>query len=206
MCPVQHFEQSNMNLALSFIALLLGLTGSASAADQGRSPSLAELGHSFKNALTEEETRLVIGYMRDSVMAAFNDEEITLPADLAFKLQVLQQRLKKESNFYLDNFLTQLEQDIKRSLKEKMEPSPPVPYTTPELPFLQAAVPPPVAIPAPTPQPVASTPPVSFSPPPGAMRPGSICRTWFSPRYPWQFRETPARPDRGSPNHRNTRP
>ena len=161
-----------MNLPIPFIALLLGLTGPASASDQGHSPSLAELGHSFKNALTEEETRLLIGYMRDSVMAGFNDEEIALPADLAFKLQVLQQRLKKESNFYLDNFLKQLEQDIKRSLKEKMEPSPPVPYTTPELPFLQASALP-VAIPAPATQPVASTPPVSFSPPPWGYAP------WF---------------------------
>ena len=164
-----------MNLAFRFIALLLGLSGPAGAADQGHSPSLAELGHSFKNALTEEETRLLLEYMRDSVMAAFNDEEITLPADLAFKLEVLQQRLKKESNFYLDNFLKQLEQDIKRSLKEKMEPSPPVPYTTPELPLLQAAAPPPVVMPEPAsaPKPVASAPPVSFTPPPWGYAP------WF---------------------------
>jgi hypothetical protein len=115
------------------VPLLIGLAAPVSAADPtgAPSPSLSDLGRSFKNALTEEETSLLIEYMRDSVLAAFNDEEVSLPPDLAFKLAVLEQRLKKESNYYLDNFLKQLEEDIKRSLKEKMEVPPAQPYTPP---------------------------------------------------------------------------
>jgi hypothetical protein len=140
-----------MKLPSRFIAVVLaGLALPAPAADQAAtaSPSLADLGHAFKNALTEEETRLLIEYMRDSVLAAFNDEEVTLPPDLAFKLEVLSQRLKKESNFYLDIWLKQLEADIRRSLMEKMEVPPPVPYTPPEVPLLVPAINVPVAPPA----------------------------------------------------------
>jgi len=138
--------------------LLAGLAVSVSAAETpappkangkalAASPSLADLGHAFKNALTEEETRLLIEYMRDSVLAAFNDEEVTLPPDLAFKLEVLTQRLKKESNYYLDNLMKQLEADIRRSLKEKMAVPPPVPYTPPEVPLIKIPMVPPVAAP-----------------------------------------------------------
>lgn len=136
-----------MKLPYRFTALLLvGLAVPALAADKvpdkapakvaPAMPSLSDMGHMLKSALSEEETRLLIEYMRDSVMAAFNDEEVTLPPDLAFKLEVLAQRLKKQSNFYLDNLLKQMEEDIKRSLKEKMEVPPPVPYTPPEVPLL----------------------------------------------------------------------
>lgn len=168
------------------VPLLAGLAGPAAAADQVPSPSLAELGHSFRNALTEEETHLLIEYMRDSVLAAFNDEEVTLPPDLAFKLEVLQQRLKQESNFYLDNFLKQLEADIRRSLKEKMEASQPLPYTPPEVPLLRPAMmaPPPATPPATT---AAATIPVA--PPPAAKPPAAAYQpppTQFNPP-PWGY-------------------
>jgi hypothetical protein len=98
------------------------------------------------------------------VLAAFKDEEVTLPPDLAFKLEVLMQRLKKEGNFYLDNLLKQMEADIKRSLKEKMEPKPPVPYEPPALPLLvpamQAPATPPAAL-APPAVAVPAVPPVT---------------------------------------------
>jgi len=134
-----------MKLPFRFIALLLaGLAAPVPAADKATTqapavpatPSLSDLGHMLKSALSEEETNLLIEYMRDSVMAAFKDEEVTLPPDLAFKLEVMAQRLKKQSNFYLDNLLKQMEEDIKRSLKEKMEVPPPVPYTPPAVPLL----------------------------------------------------------------------
>lgn len=180
-----------MKSPFRFTALLLaGLAFPVLAADKDAaqampapaSPSLSDLGHAFKNALTEEETRLLIEYMRDSVLAAFNDEEVTLPPDLAFKLEVLQQRLKKESNFYLDNWLKQLEADIRRSLKEKMEVPPPVPYTLPEVPLLVPAMKAPAAPPATVPAPAANAaapapayvpPPTNFSPPPWGWVP------WF---------------------------
>lgn len=141
------------------VPLLLGLAAPVSAGNttiDAPSPSLSDLGRSFKNALTEEETSLLIEYMRDSVLAAFNDEEITLPPDLAFKLAVLEQRLKKESNYYLDNFLRQLEEDIKRSLKEKMTVPPAKPYTPPPVPLLTPAMR--------APAPAVATPPEQQSP------------------------------------------
>lgn len=143
------------------VPLLVGLAAPVSAANptDAPSPSLSDLGRSFKNALTEEETSLLLEYMRDSVLAAFNDEEITLPPDLAFKLAVLEQRLKKESNYYLDNFLRQLEEDIKRSLKEKMEVPPAKPYTPPPVPLL--------APPARAPAPAVTAPPEQPAPAPG---------------------------------------
>ena len=181
--------------------LLAGLATPLAAAEQADapSPSLSDLGRTFKNALSEEETRLLIEYMRDSVLAAFNDEEVALPPDLAFKLEVLQQRLKKESNYYLDNFLRQLEEDIKRSLKEKMESPPAKPYTPPPVPLLTPALnmPPPVAAPPVAAQPLPAPPlaaptagyiqtpwgyvPWFFAPPPNYAAPG------YTPPEPQRF-------------------
>lgn len=148
------------------LPLLSALAGPVVAAEApaAPTPSLSDLGHAFKNALTEEETRLLIEYMRDSVLAAFNDEEVFLPPDLAFKLEVLSRRLKKEGNFYLDNLLKQLEADIKRSLKEKMEAPPSVPYETPDLNFIKPFTAPEAAPPPATPAPV--EPPAPAPPPP----------------------------------------
>jgi len=173
-----------MKLPSSFIAVLLaGLACPLLAADkapaQAASPSLSDLGHSFKNALTEEETRLLIEYMRDSVLAAFKDEEVNLPPDLAFKLEVMAQRLKKESNFYLDNLLKQLEEDIKRSLKEKMEVPPPVPYVQPEVPLWVPAM----KVPAPPPATAVAPAATNPMPPAAAYVPPA---TQFSPP-PWGF-------------------
>ncbi len=172
-----------MKLSCRFTALLLvGLAVPVLAADKApvkeptkvapAMPSLSDMGHMLKNALSEEETRLLIEYMQDSVMAAFKDEEVTLPPDLAFKLEVLAQRLKKQSNFYLDNLLKQMEEDIKRSLKEKMKAPPPVPYTPPEVPLLMPAVMTPAVSPA-APAAVYVPPPTNYSPAPWGYVP------WF---------------------------
>ncbi len=203
-----HYEHAIMKSLFPLIALLLSIAVPASADDKpakSATPSLSDLGHSFKNALTEEETRLLIEYMRDSVLAAFNDEEVSLPPDLAFKLEVLMQRLKKESNYYLDNLMKQLEEDIKRSLKETMEVPPPVPYVPPELPQLLPA---PLPTPLPTPaQPPASAPqppttfyvppapayvppPTNYAPAPWGYAP------WFYLPQPWSVPPLPAEPER----------
>jgi hypothetical protein len=139
----------------------------AQAASASASPTLAELGQQLKSALTEEETALLFAYMRDSVLATFKDEEVDLPPELAFKLEVLQHHMKKVGGIYLDNLAKQLEADIRRSLKEKMKPSPPVPYTLPQarvvVPVTPVApVPPPAVVPiiapAPTYEPFQATP------------------------------------------------
>lgn len=205
-----------MKLPYFFIPLLLlGLAVPVAAADKAPgkapakppTPSLSDLGHSFKNALTEEETRLLIEYMRDSVLAAFKDEEVTLPPDLAFKLEVLMQRLKKESNFYLDNLMKQLEADIKRSLKEKMEVPPPAPYTPPQVPQLVPAMktpvpPPPATAVAPT---LPAAPAAATVPPPAGYvqtpwgyvpwfyvpQPNVAPPTYTPPTLPWFSQPAP---------------
>jgi hypothetical protein len=117
-------------------------------------PTLSDLGRSLHDYFTEEELSLLLEYMKESVVASFKGEEVSLPADIAFKLEVLLVRLKKESSLYMDNLIKQLEQDLKRSLEEKLVPPgppsqqplqpPPLPQITPALnPAVEPAPPPP---------------------------------------------------------------
>lgn len=85
------------------------------------SPTLSDLGRSLRSYFTEEELALLFEYMRDSVIAAFKDEEVTLPPDLSFKLEILLVRMKKEGGHYMDNLIKQLEKDLERNLKEKLK-------------------------------------------------------------------------------------
>jgi len=87
-------------------------------------PTLSDLGRSLRNYFTEEELTLLFQYMKESVIASFNDEEVNLPPDLSFKLEILLVRMKKESDHYMDNLINQLEKDLKNSLKEKLTPPP----------------------------------------------------------------------------------
>ena len=95
--------------------------------------TLSDLGQSLRNYFTEEELELIFAYMQESVVAAFKGEEVLLPADLAFKLEVLLIRLQKEGGQYMDNLMQQLERDLKRSLDKlapkdkKPEPAKPAP-------------------------------------------------------------------------------
>ncbi|MBI5329803.1 MAG: hypothetical protein HZB71_04225 [Betaproteobacteria bacterium] len=92
-------------------------------------PTLSDLGKSLRNTFTEEELDLLFQYMKDSVVASFKGDEVILPPDLAFKLEVVLARMKRESAVYMDKLIRQLEEDLKRSLKEKLtppvEPAPP---------------------------------------------------------------------------------
>ena len=101
-------------------------------------PTLSDLGKSLRNYFTEDELDLLFEYMKESVVASFKGEEVSLPPDLAFKLEILLVRLKKQSGQYMDNLIKQLERDLKRSLKEKLTPPgaqppqpSPLPQTTP---------------------------------------------------------------------------
>ncbi|OYY94602.1 MAG: hypothetical protein B7Y41_07185 [Hydrogenophilales bacterium 28-61-23] len=87
-------------------------------------PTLSDLGRSLRNYFTEDELGLLFQYMQESVIASFKGEEVNLPPDLSFKLEILLVRLKKESGHYMDNLIQQLEQDLKRGLKEKLTPPP----------------------------------------------------------------------------------
>ncbi len=88
------------------------------------SPTLSDLGRSLRNYFSEEELSLLFQYMKESVMASFKGEEVFLPPDLSFKLEILLVRMKKESGHYMDNLIDQLEKDLKSSLKEKLKPPP----------------------------------------------------------------------------------
>lgn len=93
-------------------------------APKAASPTLSDLGRSLRNYFTEDELRLLFQYMKESVIASFKDEEVNLPPDLSFKLEILLVRMKKEGGHYMDNLINQLEQDLKRNLKEKLTPPP----------------------------------------------------------------------------------
>lgn len=73
---------------------------------------------------TEEELGLLFQYMQESVFSAFKGEEVNLPPDLSFKLEILLVRLKRLSGHYMDNLIKKMEQDLKNSLKEKLTPPP----------------------------------------------------------------------------------
>lgn len=122
---------------------------------QAGGPSLADLGKSLSAYFTDEELDLLVEYMKESVVAAFKGEEVFLPPDLAFKLEILLARMKKESMLYMDNLMKQLEQDLKRSLRDRLTPP-----TTP------AAVPGPQAVPQVVPQVVPQLAPQQPAPPP----------------------------------------
>jgi hypothetical protein len=84
-------------------------------------PSLSDLGRSLRTYFTEDELELLFQYMKESVIASFKGEEVSLPPDLSFKLEILLVRLKKESDHYMDNLIRQMEEDLKNSLKQKLK-------------------------------------------------------------------------------------
>ena len=116
---------------LACVALLLAVAGGPLHAAEGNdgtapppappAPSLSALGNSLLSYFTPDELDILFQYMRDSVIAAFKGEEVTLPADLSFKLEVLLVRLKKEGGHYMDHLIRQLEKDLERNLKQKLQ-------------------------------------------------------------------------------------
>jgi hypothetical protein len=106
---------------LGFPALAAEGVAAPDAITPSASPTLSDLGRSLRSYFTEEELDLLFEYMRDSVIAAFKGEEVTLPPDLSFKLEILLVRMKKEGGHYMDNLIRQLEKDLERNLKEKLK-------------------------------------------------------------------------------------
>ena len=131
-----------------------------SAAAPAQTATLSDLGRSLRDYFSEDELALLFEYMRDSVIAAFKGDEVYLPPDLAFKLEVLMVRMKKEGGHYMDNLIRQLERDLARNLKEKLKPPP----------IKEKAYEPP---PFPKPLPPPTSPPASqIAPPPPMLPPG----------------------------------
>ena len=105
----------------------------AAAKDSPAPPTLSDLGQSVRSYFSEDEKKLIYDYLRDSAVAAFKGEEaMPMGPELAFKLEVLLGRMKKEGGAYMDTLSKQLEQD----LKKRMAPPPPREYV-PSRPFEQ---------------------------------------------------------------------
>ncbi len=103
--------------------------------------SLANMISAMNRFLSEEDMRLIYNYLWDSSLAALKGgEAVDLPPDVAFKLQVLMQRIRKEGGYYLEGLARKMEADLARAWRERMTPAPPVPYSLPPA----APYPPPV--------------------------------------------------------------
>lgn len=110
-----------------------GNGGKKSGQSNSQAPDLSAMIRAFGQFFTEEEVDLLFDYLRDSTVAALKgDEEVLLPPDLAFKLEILQQRMKKEGAFYFKNLIEQMERDIDRALEDYRNPPPPPPYEPPQ--------------------------------------------------------------------------
>lgn len=90
--------------------------------------TLDSLGRSLGTYFTPEEQALLMEYFKESIFAAFKGEEVFLPPDLAFKLEVLMRRMQRMGGMYLDNLVKQMEADLRRSLRAHF------PHLVPEAP------------------------------------------------------------------------
>jgi hypothetical protein len=92
---------------------------------QSQPPGLAELTQGLRNYFTEEETGVLYEFMKDSLVSSLKgDEPEALPPDLAFKMEVLIARMKREGGAYMDR----LSKEIEADLKKRTAPPPPVEY------------------------------------------------------------------------------
>lgn len=96
-----------------------------SAEAQPAGPSIADLGQALRNYFTEEETTVLYQFMKDSLVASLKgDEADALPPDLAFKMEVLIARMKREGGAYMER----LSQEMEADLKKRTAPPPPTEY------------------------------------------------------------------------------
>ena len=95
----------------------------------------------FSNFLSEDEMGMLFDYLRDSFIATMrNDPEgASMPPELAFKLEILKQRMIKEGDAYVRQLMQSMQQDLDRALQEynqqlPQHPQPPAPPTPPAQP------------------------------------------------------------------------
>jgi len=97
------------------------------------------LGLPFSNFLSDDEMGMLFDYLRDSFIATMrNDPEgASMPPELAFKLEVMKQRMLKEGDAYVRQLMQSMQQELDRSLKEynqqlPQHPLPPAPPVQPQ--------------------------------------------------------------------------
>jgi hypothetical protein len=95
-------------------------------APPAQSPSLSDLGNSLRNYFTEDESKVLYEFMKDTLVSSLKGTEATtsLPPDLAFKMEVLIARMKREGGAYMD----QLSQELDAEMKKRNTLPPPVEY------------------------------------------------------------------------------
>lgn len=105
-----------------------GASGRAAAVPQLPSPSLIGLLGSLTAYLSQDDIELLYIYLRDTAIASLlgrDTEDVYLPPDLAFKMEVLQQRAIKEGNHYLQTVVIPELTRLAPSLFEDEPASPP---------------------------------------------------------------------------------
>ena len=95
--------------------------------------SLVDMIRALSQFLNEEEIQLVYDYLWDASIAALKgeEEEVTIPPELAFKLAILQKRIVKEGGHYLEGLARQMDKDLRDWRDQLLTPPPPVPYPPP---------------------------------------------------------------------------
>ena len=71
---------------------------------QGPPPSLLGILRSLSKFLGQEDINLLYEYLRDSIIASITkqEEEVLMPPDLAFKMEIIKKRAEIEGNHYVN--------------------------------------------------------------------------------------------------------
>jgi hypothetical protein len=96
-------------------------------------------GLSISSFLSEDEMDMLFEYLRDSFIATMrNDPEgASMPPELAFKLEILKQRMLKEGDAAVRQLMQSMQEDMDRALQEynqqlPQHPQPPAPPAQPQ--------------------------------------------------------------------------
>jgi hypothetical protein len=96
-------------------------------------------GLSISNFLSQDEMDMLFEYLRDSFIATMrNDPEgASMPPELAFKLEILKQRMLKEGDAAVRQLMQSMQEDMDRALQEynqqlPQHPQPPAPPAQPQ--------------------------------------------------------------------------
>jgi hypothetical protein len=134
------------------LAGLLGAAqaGHAQAAEAAPTPpptsaqqrELSEAVKRLRQFISDEELTLIYDFMSNSAVAALRGGDVEpLPPELEFKLAILRERLYKEGNAVMQNFMDFLHQELDATLKKFELPSLPSLPALPSLPGLGTPTP-----------------------------------------------------------------
>jgi len=98
-------------------------------------------GLSISSFLSEDEMDMLFDYLRDSFIATMrNDPEgASMPPELAFKLEILKQRMLKEGDAAVRQLMQSMQEEMDRALQEYNQQLPQHPQPPPAQPQTQPA-------------------------------------------------------------------